>query len=164
MGWGELSGLRRGSRIHFVLTWTLCVLALLLTAATLLPGPNRVPFAAVGVVFVAVFPVVIAALLRAMFSEGGQTLLGSANGGRMLLFVRSLPTGLKWSYAVVLGVLLLALTTGEARRRTPRPTGAVATTTPGGTTRSCAASGSRSRRTSTTRPPRHRPGSSPPEP
>ncbi|WP_344393819.1 hypothetical protein [Streptomyces vastus] len=47
--------------------WALCVLALLLAAATWVPGPTKVAFAAVGVVFVAIFPVIgtSASLLRA---------------------------------------------------------------------------------------------------
>ncbi|MFD6327375.1 hypothetical protein ACFWOL_32145 [Streptomyces sp. NPDC058442] len=109
----KLSGLRCGSRIHFLLAWVLCVLALLLTAATWLPGPNRVPFAAVGFVFVAIFPVFGAALLRALFSEGGRNLLGNANSRRMSRFVRNLSTGLKCSYAAVFVVALLALATGS---------------------------------------------------
>ncbi|MEU9207721.1 hypothetical protein AB0D27_07125 [Streptomyces sp. NPDC048415] len=110
----ELSSPTRVSRMHFVLAWALCVLALLLTTATWLPGPNQVPFAAVGVVFVAIFPVFGAALVRALFSEGGRTLLGRANSIGMLQFVRNLSTGLKCAYVVVLAALLLTMATGGA--------------------------------------------------
>ncbi|GGX87026.1 hypothetical protein GCM10010510_35250 [Streptomyces anandii JCM 4720] len=140
MGWGELSGLRRGSRVHFVLAWVLCVLALLLKAVTWLPGPSRVPFVAVGALFVAVFPVVIGAMVRTFFSEGGRILLGSANAGRMMLFVRSLPPGLICAYAASWCSLLRP---ARGRRGTPRPMDTVVTTTPVGTGRSSAASGSR---------------------
>ncbi|OIK00026.1 hypothetical protein [Streptomyces colonosanans] len=76
MDWVDLSLLRRGSRVHFLLAWALCVLALLLAAATWLPGPNGVPFGAVGFLFIAIFPVVGAALLLALFSEGGRAMGG----------------------------------------------------------------------------------------
>ncbi|GAA3840039.1 hypothetical protein [Streptomyces chiangmaiensis] len=108
----RLSGLRGGSRVHFLLAWVLCVLALLLTAATWLPGPNKVPFAAVGFVFVAIFPVFGAALLRALISDGGRNLLGTANSRRMSRFVRSLSIGLKCSYVAVFLVALSAVATG----------------------------------------------------
>ncbi|KAB1139050.1 hypothetical protein F7R91_41300 [Streptomyces luteolifulvus] len=111
-------GLSRAGRIHFVLAWVLCVAALLLVAATWLPGPSKVPFGAVGVVFVAIFPVVGVALVRVLFSEGGRSLLGRGNGGRMARFAWSLPTGLKWSYAFVLATLLLAMATGGGARDT----------------------------------------------
>jgi hypothetical protein len=112
----ETFRLRRGNLMHFALAWVLCVGGLLLTAATWLPGPSRVPFAAVGVLFVAIFPVFGSALVRALFSEDGRTLLGRAHSGRMWRFVQGLPTGLKWSYAAVFAVLLLAmLTAGGAQ-------------------------------------------------
>ncbi|MFB7115520.1 hypothetical protein [Streptomyces sp. NPDC056291] len=101
-----------GSRVHFLLAWVLCVFALLLTAATWLPGPNRVPFAAVVFLFVAIFPVFGAALLRALFSKSGSILLDRANGDRLSRFIRTLSTSLKCCYAVVFVVLLLAFVTG----------------------------------------------------
>ncbi|MER6981025.1 hypothetical protein [Streptomyces carpinensis] len=110
------SGLSRISRVHFFLAWALCALAILLVAATWLPGPNKVSSAAVGTVFVSCFPVFGFALLRAAFSEGGRTLLGRTNGGPVLRFLRSLPTGLKFSYAVVLAAVLLSVATGGAAR------------------------------------------------
>ena len=113
-----LPGLSRGGRVHFALAWALCAVALLLVAATWLPGPNTVPFGAVGVVFVAIFPVFGVALVRTLLSEGGRSLLGRANGGRMVRFVWSLPTGLKCSYALVFAVLLLAMSTGGGARDT----------------------------------------------
>ncbi|WP_405956610.1 hypothetical protein [Streptomyces phaeochromogenes] len=112
-----LCELPRAARAHFIVAWVLCVVALLLTAATWLPGPGKVPLSAVvGVVFVAIFPVFGVALLRTLFSEGGRSLLGRANGGRMLWFVWSLPTGLKCAYALVFAVLLLAMSTGGGAR------------------------------------------------
>ncbi|MGW1892568.1 hypothetical protein ACWCP6_20375 [Streptomyces sp. NPDC002004] len=108
----ELSGLSRTGRVHVVLAWALCVLSLLLAAATWLPGPDSVPFAAVGAVLVAVFPVFGAALPRALFSEGARALLGRANGRRMFRFIWTLPTGLKCFYAVVFAAMLLAVATG----------------------------------------------------
>ncbi|MFB7116214.1 hypothetical protein [Streptomyces sp. NPDC056291] len=110
----KLSGLRWGSRVHFLLAWVLCVFALLLTAATWLPGPNRGPFAAVVFVFVAIFPVFGAAMLRAMACEGGSALMGKGNGDRAGRFILSLSTGLKCCYVVVFVVLLLAFATGGA--------------------------------------------------
>ncbi|MEU0273504.1 hypothetical protein [Streptomyces sp. NPDC006307] len=114
----ELSGLPRAHRVHFVLAWALCALAVLLTAATWLPGPSKVPFAAVGVVLVSIFPLFGAALLRILISEGGRTLLDKANIGLLGRFAWSLSTGLRCSYAVVLAALLLALATGGAARDT----------------------------------------------
>ncbi|MGW0995600.1 hypothetical protein [Streptomyces sp. NPDC002520] len=111
-----LSELSPAGRVHFVLGWALCTLSLLLAAATWLPGADKVPFAAVGAVFGTAFPVFGIALLRAMFSAGGRTLFGRANTGRMLRFLRSLPTGLKWAYAVVLAALLLAVVTAGGAR------------------------------------------------
>ncbi|PWI14419.1 hypothetical protein DI272_09810 [Streptomyces sp. Act143] len=113
-----LAGLSRVGRVHFVMAWVLCVAALLLVVATWLPGPRKVPFGAVGVVFVAIFPVVGVALASVLFSEGGRSLLGRGNGGRMARFVWSLPTGLKCSYAVVFATLLLAMTAGGEARDT----------------------------------------------
>ncbi|MFJ1653232.1 hypothetical protein ACIOC2_17925 [Streptomyces sp. NPDC088337] len=110
----KLSGLRWGSRVHFLLAWVLCVLALLLAAATWLPGPNRVPFAAVVFLCVAIFPVFGAAGLRAMGSEGRSALLGKWNGDRMGRFVLSLSIGLKCCYVAVFVVVLLALATAGA--------------------------------------------------
>jgi hypothetical protein len=112
----ELSGLPRASRAHLILAWTLSAASLLLAGATWLPGPTKVSFAAVGVVFVAIFPVFGAALLRAMFSERGRVLLRRTNCGQLYRFVWSLPTGLKCFYAVVLAALLLAVATGGAAR------------------------------------------------
>lgn len=114
----ELSRLPRVDRVHFALAWVLSVLSLLLATATLLPGPNKVPFGAVGVVFVAIFPVFGVGLLRVLFSEGGRSLLGRNNGGRMVRFVRSLSTGLKCSYVVMFAAVLLAMTAGGEARDT----------------------------------------------
>jgi hypothetical protein len=106
-----LSELSPAGRVHFVLAWVMCSLSLLLVAATWLPGADKLPFSAVGALFIAAFPVFGVALLRAMFSAGGRTLFGRTNGGRMLRFLRSLPTSLKWAYAVVLAAQLLAVVT-----------------------------------------------------
>ncbi|MEU6342854.1 hypothetical protein ABZ883_18165 [Streptomyces sp. NPDC046977] len=106
--WGSL-GLERGRLAHFLLACALCVLALLLTAATWLPGPDRLPRGVPLALLLAVLLVFAAAVVRSRFSAGGARLLGPGNDGRLLWFVWDLPAGLKWCYAVVFALTLLGL-------------------------------------------------------
>ncbi len=125
MGRGELvPGPSMGpvSRVHFVLAWGLCVAGLLITLVSWLPGPGKVPTTAAVAVFAAAIPVFGAALLRSIFSERARTLLRRDGGGMgrsigvrpLLAFLRTLPTGLRCAYVLVLVVFALAMLTGGA--------------------------------------------------
>ncbi|MDX3074516.1 hypothetical protein ACIP98_15495 [Streptomyces sp. NPDC088354] len=107
-----LLGLERGRLVHFLLAGALCVLSLLLTAATWLPGPRLVPHAVAMAVLLLVFPVCGAAFVRALTSGGAAQILGRGNGVRLFWFVWDLPARLKWFYGAVFALCLLGLAGG----------------------------------------------------
>ncbi|MFF3558815.1 hypothetical protein ACFYXS_02055 [Streptomyces sp. NPDC002574] len=110
-GWRSL-GLERGRLVHFLLACALCVVALLLTAATWLPGPHLVPHAVAMVLLLLVFPVCGTAFVRALSSGGAAQLLGRENAGRIFWFLWDLPARLKWFYGAVFALCLLGIAGG----------------------------------------------------
>jgi hypothetical protein len=103
-----------GARAHRVLALALSVGSLLCMAATALPAGLSVGFevlqAVVMTLFVGAFLVLGVALLRALLSEHGRSVLGTRNAGNLGRFLRGLPRGLQILHAVLLCLAALGLT------------------------------------------------------